>query len=109
MSISEADAKTKWCPFSRVPFGNGTVSGNRGFDGHPSGEETLCVGADCMAWRWIGPELETADKFKMGERPDGEGWECTLPDAGRDKFENNSRWSRPYPHRDGFCGMAGKP
>lgn len=44
--MTEAEAKTKWCPMVRV------------FDGWRTNREevyvngTHCIGSDCMMWRW---------------------------------------------------------
>jgi hypothetical protein len=35
--ITEADAKTKWCPQT---------------DTHPSHDSSKCIGSACMMWRW---------------------------------------------------------
>jgi hypothetical protein len=63
MTLTEAEAKTKWCPFARVggPMQSSAegTSYNRwqGSDGTTEamlGENhiTLCIGSACMAWRW---------------------------------------------------------
>lgn len=53
----ETEAKTKWCPFARVPqdynvsYGETqlmVVAVNRSGEGLPIGE---CIGSKCMAWR----------------------------------------------------------
>lgn len=43
MMMTEAEAATKWCPFSRIAEG-----ANRGVAGC---NETHCYGSACMAWR----------------------------------------------------------
>ena len=68
----EEEAKTKWCPLARqenyFPLysgtpdgsGKGTRIGESGFacnrldDG---GGHTLCLGSQCMAWRWSGMKV----------------------------------------------------
>lgn len=45
--MTEAEAKTKWCPFSRnvsTSYHTGTV-GNR-----PQTNEVNCLGTGCMLW-----------------------------------------------------------
>lgn len=59
MTLTEEEAKTKWCPFARFAFPNGS-SANR--DDHPRCQEhTRCIASACMAWRnehgdWSGKE-----------------------------------------------------
>lgn len=50
------EAKTKWCPFSRVALTSGT-SANRTASMGTGGfadlvDETRCLAEGCMAWRW---------------------------------------------------------
>jgi hypothetical protein len=50
------EAKTKWCPFSRVALTAG-IAANRtaamGKGGYADlTDETRCIAAECMAWRW---------------------------------------------------------
>jgi hypothetical protein len=61
--MTEAEAKTKWCPFTRV--GHDTDTGDTPFNrlhGEVDGVEafwmpaaTLCIGSACMAWRELSP------------------------------------------------------
>lgn len=49
MAMTEADAKTKWCPFVRVQ-----LLQPDGFENQPVNRETRdinCIAAQCMAWR----------------------------------------------------------
>jgi len=55
--MTEAEAKTKWCPMARVDFGGeGAGSRNRleqrrAGDSVPGGVlNANCLGSDCMAW-----------------------------------------------------------
>lgn len=54
----ESDAKTKWCPMSRIGTihtdGNGNtyaLSYNRD-DDRGNTHLSTCVGSECMMWRW---------------------------------------------------------
>lgn len=96
MTLTEAEAKTKWCPFSRVIAGNlvdqrmyvqvSTQPHNRVQEDGGEGEATThaamnCLGAGCMAWHW---------------------------------YDNSFRWDGPGPRpptepgkpSTGFCGLA---
>lgn len=78
--MTEAEAKTKWCPFSRCLTGDdtgGAVTVNRPFLPEIFGDGSKlvgnnCIGSRCMAWRW---------------HLDSGGWEREPP--------------------DGYCGLAG--
>lgn len=57
--MTEDEAKTKWCPMSRLPWlergdEGGTpkraVPGNRWGDGHIA-DGAMCIGSACMMWR----------------------------------------------------------
>lgn len=45
--MTEAEAKKKWCPFTRIAEGDTTI--NRGYV-----DLTCCIASACMAWRWDG-------------------------------------------------------
>lgn len=52
MSMTEAEARERWCPFAMALTGNRTVSYNRRpEDGAPS-IMAHCIASKCMAWRW---------------------------------------------------------
>ena len=86
MTLTEEEAKTKWCPFARVGVSENVSShsANRtplgGVDG--LNNANLCIGSDCMAWRPVVINEMTEVVF-AGTR---EG----KPGAG-------------------FCGLAGEP
>lgn len=89
--ITEAEAKTKWCPFANVyvPYQNTGAAGNRGLSTNNNlATLTLCVGSACMAWRWIEP-----------------GHKKWVPD---DQHTDDGYYQRQAPTH-GFCGLAGKP
>lgn len=104
MSFTENDAKAKWCPHTNVPFGNGTVSGNRGFEGHPLAANCLCVASGCMAWRWSRAKetkayLDEVQKF-MAET--GENFNTA---TNKIYAKLGSKFERT----EGYCGIAGRP
>lgn len=56
--MTEEEAKTKWCPFARIPFyaTSGTLTVNRDRSGSVAAR---CVGSECMAWRQLVEALNT--------------------------------------------------
>jgi hypothetical protein len=59
--LTEEEAKKRWCPFSRVATTNANspswnrLSGRQKENGPltmQTPEATLCIGSQCMAWRW---------------------------------------------------------
>lgn len=92
MLTSEADAKGKWCPFSRklVTLNHLTAdmpmaisSAGRANDDRPI---TACLGSVCAAWRWQG--WKRKGHTLIAQNPDEE--------------------ERDGP-RLGYCGLAGEP
>lgn len=50
MRVTEAQAKTKWCPFVRIEGDNRMMNTKTsGFDEEHTFQH--CIGANCMAWR----------------------------------------------------------
>lgn len=105
--MTEEEAKTKWCPFARVD----STAANRPNPG-PNCDVTAgwppCIGSACMAWRVLGEPIERAEGYVMGFIPQGDGWQCTLSDKGREGFQIKSQWERNVPVQ-GYCGLADKP
>jgi len=77
--MTEEEAKTKWCPFARYYTSNGPYNRYQ-YNGPAPG--TLCIGAECMAWRWVKDPLVAAMTHKQ-----------QVPD---------------YVGEHGYCGLAGK-
>lgn len=51
MSVTEEEAKTKWCPEARASNnGEQPVTINRSYNAPDP--DCLCIGSACMAWRW---------------------------------------------------------
>jgi hypothetical protein len=92
---TEAEAKTKWCPFARsaaavaMPNASGIITSySAGLVAHnrdnPNGHIPACIASHCMAWRWIG-------KKKLRD----------IDLVSSDVVEE--------PPRLGYCGLSGKP
>lgn len=64
--VSEADARTKWCPMARDVLRRGGNRSDYGGYGEPAdpqyGAEMAahypCIGSRCMAWRWVETHLQ---------------------------------------------------
>ncbi len=81
--MTEDEAKTRWCPFTRLLTEAGT--GNRVMNKDMlaiSDIATNCIGSQCMAFRWRTSPAQAAEVNARGN-------------AG----------ATP----DGYCGLAGKP
>lgn len=105
--MTEEEAKTKWCPFTRAA----DLEGNRGLVSGHEHPQTMCIGSACMAWRWEpdtkrgpGPleekKLPPGSARELGRRA-GFVW---VPGKREDE---GVTWGL-FP-RIGFCGLAGKP
>lgn len=103
--MTEDEAKTKWCPFSRqavvVSRDLGTAATtNRDGGEHYGAENCLCIGSACMAWRWTGA---VAPKSNLTRQVD-----LAIAVLGTDEQRAELRASSAS-HRLGFCGLAGGP
>jgi hypothetical protein len=100
--MTEDEAKTKWCPFTRVGM-NGGVAMNRDFDEGGSLDAwplfkaaTACIGSGCMAWRWE-PQLYEHHSNDFGKYINSE------EDTNRHGVKGKAL------PRHGYCGLAGRP
>lgn len=62
--MTEAEAKTKWCPLGlirsasvNVDAAMGAAGINRDMQGQPI-KKISCIGSDCMAWRELGRSVD---------------------------------------------------
>lgn len=108
-SLTETEAKTKWCPFTRVA---GVVSRETGACASVNRENeevygasgTECIGPACMAWRW-GEAKRTAAfleavqaHMKTQPKPNfNTAVQAVYADA-------DSEFART----EGYCGLAGQ-
>ncbi len=86
---TEDEAKTKWCPFTRITTSGEEWHTNRGShtDVHERNFDR-CIGSACMAWRWLTWE------------EDGAVWRMTGPGSAQGKRDGV---------HEGCCGLAGRP
>jgi hypothetical protein len=103
--MTEEEAKTKWCPFTRVRADN-SASYNRCIDAEDEDgnevevydlEGAMCIGTACMVWL---KSWEYSEKL-VGSRPEGSGWEKHGGPYG-DAVDNRQQWCRPI----GRCGLT---
>lgn len=118
MLYTEAEAKKKWCPFSRTAFqyragaGNGDcmIVANRAETDEPL---SLCLASGCMAWRWgmkrglrdmaVQGGIDAANKTHGAPGPANPEWYAT-----RDRVIGEIATAQNL-NQPGFCGLAGKP
>ena len=55
MTLTEEEAKKKWCPFGRIYSTQGSFNRNSYDHGM-----TKCIASECMVWKW--------DKVSMNEQ-----------------------------------------
>lgn len=75
--MTEAEAKTKWCPFVRILVDSEHWQTNRPtvrMD-ESSMPVDYCIASNCMAWRWsrqknIGPGISSMGYCGLASRPD---------------------------------------
>src|SRR5262245_17964371 len=107
--MTEAEAKTKWCPMSRVRL-IGPDDGARNF-----GEASRCIASACMAWRWSSEYEEAVTEGEVVGGiavrvlpPPGEGWQRTEPYTFSTGPGSQNGWRRRK-HERGYCGAFGSP
>lgn len=61
MLMTEAEARTKWCPMFRRAGGNG----NADADG---GRRSNCIASGCAMWRWAARLTETHTSYEQSEQ-----------------------------------------
>lgn len=94
MFLTEEEAKTKWCPETRIHEVRGAgVYVNKPITdenphGHANAASVLCIGSACMAWRWA-DEVGGEPAYRRTPVKDAPG-----------HFDNVPL---------GYCGKAGKP
>lgn len=88
--MTEDEAKTKWCPYTRVfvSTNKGISSFNKHSDENDRFDKRMCcIASECMMWR--------TGKMKISEFVE---------------MRNGSIYKESYEAKDiGWCGLAGKP
>jgi hypothetical protein len=105
--VTEAEAKTKWCPQARVAIGEDFETGsgiqfiaaNRAED-FPNPHHARCLGSECMAWRRIpeqsGDLIQAIKDYRVKHDCDLLTAKNAVEAARRNEFQ-------------GYCGLAGAP
>lgn len=95
---TEAEAKSKWCPFARTANGlEDAVAVNRVFAKSEPDKDCYCLGSGCMAWRWgskRNPNWKPGNMYTMGGLP-------THPEDEPPTYITDTE--------RGYCGLAGRP
>lgn len=120
MLLTEAEAKTKWCPFVRLVGGaqaadtTGGADVSSGVSGYNrvliSGSSNYltphagrCVASECMAWRW-GPESQPKWEVTFEGEKQEWNWDPSNHSAYKDRVKDVKRADVG---RTGRCGLAG--
>ena len=105
MILTEEEAKTKWCPETRIHEVRGAgVYVNKPITdenphGHANAASVMCIGSACMAWRWYGMKVH-ADGSIYTTR------EAYRAASGLDQLSEKDKEAAVAV---GYCGKAGNP
>lgn len=70
MILTEAEAKTKWCPFAcAADQESDAVSANRHWKSSTPDLSCMCLASGCMAWRWTGTKAEPVGYCGLAGEP----------------------------------------
>lgn len=94
-AMTEAEAKTKWCPMAVTWPHYKTRPINREAQGFVP-NECLCVGSACMMWRWF-------------ERPEFVWDRASIDMSDPEKIVSTQEKKKNTDPPIGYCGLAGKP
>lgn len=99
MILTEEEAKTKWCPETRIHEVRGAgVYVNKPITdenphGHANAASVMCIGSACMAWRWA---------------TNGGHYEAVAPNHHGPSFARLVPGTGTLSTTHGYCGKAGK-
>jgi len=104
MLLTEADAKTKWCPMVRMEDQYAGAAANT------IGPDFNCIASGCMMWRQ-GPvefEYQPVNRDVLVDVRDEapKGWAVGLR-INQSTGTQERVWKREKPRR-GYCGLAGR-
>lgn len=138
MSCTEAEAKTRWCPFYRVATSGGDPSSTfemdnrppeyrrinpdepimpfydpKGFE--PTGNmqtQSCCIGSRCMAWQWSSSPYQCME-LDLGDKPADGDWSQIqgkerCPNCGMKSTNGMLHYNRKVDVRSGFCGLTAR-
>jgi hypothetical protein len=91
--MTEAEAKTKWCPFARSEISGMIANRPMNYSSGNSNSDRVCIGSSCMAWRWDGQS-----EYRHPKGPEFLRYCQGTPEDVGATF-----------HREGYCGLAGSP
>lgn len=100
MILTEEEAKTKWCPETRVHvvpdmggvYVNKPLSESNTY-GYATEKSVMCIGSACMAWRWA---------------TNGGHYEAVAPNHHGPSFARLIPGTGTLSTTHGYCGKAGK-
>lgn len=107
-AMTEEEARTKWCPFSRYAW-NGGVTSNRGSanDQHPDFVyATRCLGSACMLWRSVAHNPQRRWRVEWRGETTTYFWD---PSTHQEYADAKVEEMKPDVEPRGFCGLAGRP
>ena len=96
--MTEDEAKTKWCPHIRPNKGDFEIAPYAG---------SWCIGAECMAWRWLPFNALDPLYIEAIKKCEDEGMKP--PQAAKHVNANRADFNLPTEPFEGYCGLAGKP
>lgn len=116
---TEAEAKTKWCPFGRIGHRDGIAMND---PANPN-FSARCIGSDCMAWRWWNEDdpmrrIRVPFDYKESRSIEEPPRPADLPDSwawfpADTEDAASGYWIEPAEEHEarfpGYCGLAGRP
>lgn len=98
--LTEAVAKTKWCPLATASH----TDPRAGFNGSGSPKVFPCIGSECMAWQWFGFPTDDAWIEAVRKASDELGDKHpSRANAAKHVSQNRVKYGLSM-ERAGFCG-----